>query len=362
MIIYSLVFCGIALGTFTDLDNKQRKYNCWIILCCVFFAFYGLRSRVGSDWPIYENYYKSIVNDLTEVKRLNFEKGYYLINVLFNALYLPFQAIPFTISLIVCFFYNKAVKQINANRCLTLLVALYYLFFPTLEALRQAIPLFLFFYVLCTLCTERETTSKEKSLLNKIKQSLKFFSSAVFGGLFHYTALFVETIFYFFSRNICFKIVICAGFFSYKFLRNPLEELLRVYLPSVHNKYMIYTYMQAENIANDTFFSLKFVEYLILFFVLFFLKNRSKQEEMALNLIEFGMIMQISLIGSMSAVYRLLYYTDMGFILFFDAIDKRFEKVGARFLLRIITILFIGLHFYRSFPFNNELFKYHWIY
>lgn len=362
MIIYSLVFFGIALGTFTDLDNKQRKYKSWIILWCVFFAFYGLRSRVGSDWPIYENYYKSIVNDLAEVKRLNFEKGYYLINVLFNALYLPFQAIPFLISLVVCFLYNRAVKQINANRCLTLLVALYYLFFPTLEALRQAIPLFLFFYVLCTLCTEGKINTNEKILVNNIKQSLKYFLASVVGCFFHYTALFVETIFYFFSRNIYFKAAICVVFLSYKILRNPLEELLSVYLPAVYNKYIIYTYMEAENIANDTIFSLKFVEYLILFGVLIFLKNRSKQEEVALNLIEFGIIMQISLIGSMSAVYRLLYYTDIGFILFFDAIDKRIEKAGGRFALRLIVILLVGLHFYRAFPFNNELFKYHWIY
>lgn len=347
--IYILIFMFIAFSTIMDLEKRKI----WILGWMVFCFFYILRTRIGTDWPVYENYYKSLSSN-SEVIRLNFEKGYYWLNMLFYTLHFPFQIIPVMISSIVCIAFYYGTKRYDFKMGLTLLASLYYLFYPTLEALRQSVAVFLFYYSLSYLIRNAELS---KNNILKIMDSAKFWLLNIIGALFHQTVGIFVVLFYFFIRNKMFKLIVTILLVSFKTLQPYIEIVMEKYFPSVFHKYIYYVISNGNN--KWSFISAKFIEYIIIMIILLLIKNKNENEKMAMNLIEIGLLIQFSLIGVLDSVYRMLYYTDIGIVLFISSFDQRIKKWNFKLFYRIMVIAYIGLHLYRSFPVSNDLFKYH---
>lgn len=354
--IYFIIFGLVSFAALSDLDTKIKQKSILFVWFC-FCVFYIFRARVGTDWLVYENYYMNITNS-SEIQRLNLEAGYYLLNRIYHGIGLPFQFITITLGTVVCLLYSSAVKKRDFAKGLLLLASLYYLFFPTLEALRQSIAIFIFFYIILagTLGSNKDDTFKES-----VKKDFKYFFGVVIGGLFHQTAILVELLYYGFRKSRKLKVIALAVLFSYGILQTQIESLLSQYLPNVYHKFLYYTVLSEKNYAEASIFSVKFIIYCIALLIILLWKNKDEYELGALNLVELGLVIQIAFTGKMSGVYRLLYYTDIGIILFIVCLDKRINSGTMKFLFRLFVIAIIAILFYRNFQFDNELFMYHFL-
>lgn len=358
MAIYLVILTVVIVGAFFDFSAKA-KYS-WFIMFFCFCFLYIFRARVGSDWIPYEYYYYHI-HDSFEVNRLGLESGYYFLNLVFNNLGLPFQTVTITIGIIVCVLFWKAIKKYEIKPGITLLGAMFFMFYPTLEALRQSVPLFLMFYLL-SLDSKLETAEEKKSRFQVIiNADGKYWILNAVGALFHQTSIFVAALLYGFKKNRIFKLVTTLALMLFGVFQPQLEVLMRSYLPKLYHKYIYYTILVEGGISSKLL-SVKFIEYLIIFAILLLLNNKSKLEMSVLNIIELGILIQIAMVGKIDALYRILYYTDIGIVLFFSIMEKRIKRVDLKFIYYIIVIIIIVIHLVRAFPIDNTLYIYHMFY
>ena len=385
MWIYFLILTSLVIAAF--MTGKNREYA---FLFFLLFAFlYILRARVGTDYTVY-TYYYSLMNSTKDLTIGGFELFYNLLALFFHSSHLPYQMMTITIStFIICMFY-KTVRNLNFELGITTLLALYFIFYPTIEILRQGIAVILFFYSLPYVINE---TSYKNS-------KWKFFLINLIGFLFHRTAL-TAFIFYFFKKNRSVKILITVFFFCFT-IAQPIVNLVLQKFPQFYSRYQYYTWLKSSIQSKGSLGSIKLMEYLISFCILlnmylnnlsrplfgkkriklvmvkfkYFYKdenvnNKSKAlsidylnqiDHVALNLVELGLLIQLFVSPILGAAYRLLYYCDLGILLFYTTIFYRINNKNVKTLYLIFLVIYLCIRFSRVFPFHNEMFTYHFLY
>ncbi|MCI6591114.1 MAG: EpsG family protein [Spirochaetia bacterium] len=363
-----------------------KKNQEFAFLFFVLFAIlYIFRARVGTDYTAY-TYYYDLMNSTQDLTIGGFELFYNLLALFFHTSHLPYQFMSICIStIIICVFY-KTVKKINLELGITSLLALYFIFYPTIEILRQGIAVILFFYSLSYIIYENSNTKKD---------TFNYFLINLIGFLFHRTAL-IAFIFYFFKKNRCFKILILLFFICYGFAQPLINGILQRF-PQFYSRYQYYIMTKNLSQNKTSLFSIKLIEYFISFIILLYiyinniiknqkgkklinanlkylfkLKNLSNKTKCipnintidmtALNLIELGLLIQLFISPILGASYRLLYYCDLGIMLFYATIFYRINNKTVKVFYIIFLIIYLCLRFSRVFPFQNEMFIYHFLY
>ena len=152
--VLSMLFASAAqkLKGKNDLEvvggvfHFRSSYNCMVVLSFLpIFIVAAIRYEVGTDWPIYLDYYHWI----NEGTKGFSEKLFNLMNKLIGGTVNDFQWLVVLVALLSYFFLFKAIYQQSISVPLSLLVFfISSLFFASLNQLRQAIamPMMLYAY------------------------------------------------------------------------------------------------------------------------------------------------------------------------------------------------------------------------
>ena len=349
---------GIYDGYKFRSNYSKLQQLVWMITYFVFCALYIFRARVGTDWTVYENYYYSL-NNLGEVLRLDFEPGYYFINRLFYSLRMPFQIIPVLLSSMACVIFIKSCHRLRLDRSVCFLLALFYMFYPTLEALRQTVPIFLFFFSLSLLTEKSEDNTKQKrKIWETIKEDANYFILNGIGILFHRSIGVLAIVFYGIRKSKVFLIATVVVMAMFGVLQSSIKQLMSQYLPGFYHRFIYYA-VEQPSIQQQPSSSFKLLEYAIILIILIILQNKDENERNALCLVEIGTAIQLFLARFVGATYRLLYFTDIGVVLFYASLDRRFKRSEFRIVYRVLLIIYICVRLIRAFPTDNDAFIYH---
>ena len=337
MLPYGITFLAISLSAF--LNTKKTKQFSMIIFI-FFILFYSLRNNIGSDWSQYEYYFDNVF-DNNIVDRYKYETGYWLLNYMTSNLLGSFRYLVFLVSVFNGILFWKATNRYSKNIGIIMLLSLFYLFYPTLEAFRQSITLFLFYYSLEYI----EQNEKKYILLN------------IVGLLFHRTGIF-GLLFFVFNKYKVSKIIIMLLLLLFSLFEPYFFKIISSISPIFALRYNWYLHMEA---IDNSLFSFKTLEYLfiiIFYFIFTKWKSINVREKLTLNLVLLGFILQITL-GQISNIgYRMTYYTDIGIVFTYTFIYDKINEPAFKYLYIVALILYILVRFYRVFPFDDPLFIY----
>lgn len=395
MEVYIFLFFTIALSAF--FIDKTRKLAWFGFI--IFAVLYIFRARIGTDYPGYKAYYESMAG-LKDLSVGGFEPGYNTVALVFHQLGLPFQVMCICMNSVVIVLFTKAIRRLRLAVGISLLAALYYFFYPTLETLRQEIAISLFLYSL--------TLDLDAPILPGMGDRKKqYFVLNFIGFLFHRTAL-IAFLYYFFRKKRAAKIAITAALIGFAALQPVILYLLKGF-PSFYNRYYFYLWESSVNQEEGSFFSFKLLEYVIAFAALMIVNFRNNHhgkvllkkikrsdsslshlysgdksqnlkladfvtilfdpqnyrlatiDNISLNLIEMGLVVMLFLTPIIHSMYRLMYYCDIGIVLFYASLPKKISNLYVKILYVAVLVIYIGLRLSRIFPFGNELFTYHFL-
>ena len=386
MLIYYVIFLILSLSAF--MTGKKR--NLAILGFTIYSILYVFEARVGMDYEAYQSFYNSM-NGIGDLSAGGYEIGYNLLALLFHKIGLPFQFFHICFFATIDFLFFKATRKLNLELGITALLALYYVFYPSLEAMRQWIATSLFLYSLTFILPNSHEANTD---------DMKFFILNFIGFLFHRTAI-LAFIFYFFRKNKSLRIgIVCALIFFaalQPFILNYLQRF-----PLFYNRYYYYVWSRSIETESTSSISIKLLEYTFSFAVLLFIcfkdnyriaisegrikiigkKKKQNQsiiqyiyyqfidsgnrlslvENISLHLVGLGLIIQVFITPILGSVYRLVYYCDLGIIMFYAAIYHRIRNAGMKCLYILFLIFYVGFRLWRVFPFDNEHFIYHFLF
>jgi hypothetical protein len=336
MLPYGIIFFLMSLNAFL---NKKSTKHISLIFFLFFILFYSLRTNIGSDWSGYEYYFNNVLdNDVVE--RYKFEVGYWLLNYITSTIFSSYRHLVILVGIFVAILFWKSTNRYTKNIGLAMLLSLYYMFYPTLEALRQSITLFLFYY----------------SLHYIDKDQKKYLLINVIGLLFHRTGV-LPLLFFVFNKYKVSKIVIILSLVFFSILQPYISNIIS-FFPNFALKYNWYFHLET---GQSTYFSLKLLEYLLILLFYFILSKKnliSGFERLVMNLVLLGFVLQITLGQITDIVYRVTYYTDIGIIFAYISIFDRIKGPVFKFSYIVVLILYILVRFYRIFPFDDPRFIY----
>jgi len=342
MVPYLIVFLVISTNVFfNDKDTKYFRYFS-LITFVLFIMFYALRNNVGVDWSSYEKYFYNI-NNKDVIDRYKFEVGYWGLNYIAYFLLGSYRYLVFLVGIFNGILFWKSTNRYTKNIGIAILLSLYYMFYPTLEAFRQSLTIFIFYYSLEYI----EKDEKKYILLN------------IIGFLFHRTGIFT-LLFYVFNKYKKMQKYIILSLLLLLLLPilDPYIFRAMSIFPVLASKYHYYFHVEA---VKSSLFSFKTLEYflLLIFFLIISKRNTLKKyENIAFNLLLLGFVLQITIGQLSNIVYRITYYTDIGIVLAYIFIYDRIKKPVFKYLYIGILIIYVFLRFYRVFPFNNPRFFY----
>jgi len=337
LIPYIAVFVILSINTFF---NKKSAKHISAMFFLFLVLFYSFRRNIGSDWPAYEYYFNNVFSPHV-VQRYKLETGYWLLNRITNPLLGSFGSLVSVVGITNCFLFWKATNKYSRNTGIVVLLSLFYIFYPTLEAFRQSIPLFIFYY----------------SIQFVKEDSKKFLLLNTFGLLFHRSGI-IAFIAFFFIRFRKIRWIILLVLVSFGLVEPYIANIIFRSFPVIAMKYHIYI---NSSIVPNSIFSLKTLEYMLFFVFYVSLARRglrTDNETVFMYLILLGLVLQLTLGQSSNIVYRMTYYTDIGIIFGFDSVYRRIQRYEARCLFLLITIAYVALRFYRIFPFDDPRFIY----
>ena len=337
MIPYILMFSITVIHAF--LNNQKTKYISLVAFCFV-ILFYSFRQNVGSDWHHYEYYFNNIFSSGPDL--YNFEVGYRLLNIIFASIFNSFRSLVLVVGILNGILFWKATNHYSKNLGLALLLSVYFLFYPTLEAFRQSIPLFLFYYSLKYINTNKT----------------KYFLVNGIGIFFHYTGM-IAILFYFFHSYKKIKWGFIIFLLIYSFSEPMIYRLISIF-PSVASKYYWYFVVKA---VENPILSFKILEGILILLTYYFVNKKVKIQKneyvrISISLVSLGLLLQVTLGRVSNIVYRLTYYTDIGIILFCIILYDKLKQPIYKFLYVVIIILYVTARFWRIFPFDDPRFFY----
>lgn len=332
IIVYSIVILNLI---FNKENNKYINFTVFVL----FILFFALRNNVGNDWQFYEMYFNNIQKH--GVILYNFEPGYYLLNII-GAYFIPnFRAFVIVISLIMGVFFWISSSKYSNNFGLLLLLSSFYIFYPSLEIMRQGLSLILFYY----------------SLAYIEKQPKYFLIINLIGISIHYSAV-ITLIFYVFYKYKNVRIYLTIFLFSF-FLFEPLIQNIIKFFPIIWSKYQFYFVYNKNTHSIITFKLLELVILSIIGIYLKAVKNNSFMLKIGLNLTLMDLLLFITLSPYTNIVYRIMYYTNIGIIFIYLYIYKLTPSKKYQVIYKILIIMYITLRFVRLFPFLNSNYNYY---
>jgi hypothetical protein len=333
---YGIVFCVMSLSAFLNRKSTKQFSLVVFILCLL---FYSLRNNVGSDWDAYEYYFDKIHSEYL-IDNFSFEIGYWALNYVSSGILGSYRYLVLLVGIFNGILFWKATNRYTKNIGIAMLLSSFYLFFPTLEALRQSITLFLFYYSLAYI----DKSPKRYIILNFL------------GILFHTTGI-ITLLFFVFYRYRLFRLIIATTLVLWGVFETYISKIIN-YIPFVSNKYHWYFHVDT---VEPSLFTLKTLEYLLIvlfFYVISRKKDLGNQQKLYSNLIFLGLIIQITLGQMSSIVYRMTYFTDIGVILVYCLLYDKMKAPLWKYTYIVGLILYVLLRFYRVFPFGNSNFIY----
>lgn len=335
MLVYEIILFLFSINSF--LNYKNTKYINFIIYL-FFIVIYSLRKEVGTDWVGYKDYFENYSSGAVE--EYLFEIGYQTLNCTISYLSDSYWTLVFIVSIFVGILFWKATNKYTKNIGIIMLLSLYYIFYPSLEAFRQSITLILFYY----------------SLIYIQKDKKKYLVINLIGSLFHRTGYFTLLFFIFNSnKSVRISILLLLIFYS------QFEPILLNFLDDFYGFGIKYTFYFDVMRADNNIFSIKLLEYILMVFY-YLILNKTKgledREKVIFHLILLGCCFQIAFSQISDIVYRILYYTDIGFMLTFVFIYDKINDFLYKNLYIMLLIAYICLRFYKIFPFNNYDFHY----
>lgn len=335
MILYGIIFFVFCLNAFLN-GNKQTKYINFIIYI-FFILIYSLRRNISNDWLAYEYFFDNVFNDAA-IQDYLFEIGYKYLNYIVNFVFGSFWYLVVILGIFNGVLFWKATNRYTKNVGIVMLLSLYYIFFPTLEALRQSVTLILFYFSL-------EYIEKDKK---------KYFLLNFLGFLFHATGVF-SIFFYLFYVNKNIRKVLIVFLLTFGMLEPIIIEVVNNLFGDVDIGMKFLWYFQNSREGN-TIISFKSIEYaliILLYFIINKIKGINELENLAFNLVLIGFILLISVGQITDIIYRITYYTDIGVILGYTLLYDRIKGIVLKNLYVLFLIAYIFARFMQAFPFEN---------
>lgn len=330
--IYIFIFAFTVVSLLKD--GKQKKiafFACFIALMILF----SLRGKYGTDWVNYEEYYLNI-NNSAAVKDRSFEYGYYLINKIFYNLGFSYWTFVFVCSICLSLIFFAGLIKSGCNLEMVALASLIYFFYPSMEALRQAIALSLFFVS-----------------LTHINNWKSYFALNITGFFFHRTCI-ITLLFYFIYKFKYVKYFLFCIILLYIVFKPDLSFILEPL--GLMQKFEHYSKYAAKFTGIKDLISIKSLEYLAMFVFYLSVKRKTKLDKLILTLLEIGLVIQLIMPFIIDAAYRLAYYTDMGLILAYGNLCSHLKKKSHKTAAKILIGSLVSLRFYRIISLNQELF------
>lgn len=380
MLIYFFVFILLALTAF--MTGKYRSIALLGFFC--FSVIYVFEAHVGSDYAAYMSYYESM-NSIKDLSVGGFEIGYNFVALVFHKIGIPFQLYHICIFAVIDLFFFKAALKMNLELGIAALLALFFVFYPSLEAMRQELAVSMFFYSMTFIKGDGKTPDK-----------IKYFIINAIGFFFHRTAI-LAFLFYFFRKSRLSKVVIGLVFVFFSIVQPYVLSFLSRF-PLFYNRFYYYFWVRSASNVKVSLVSNKLLEYSLIFIILLFVilmnkanirlsqgkiivqRNQSAGlvekafanggtetgldsiENLSFNLVGLGLIIQLFISPIMSSTYRLVYYCDLGVLMFYTALHKRIKFCGLRLLYTIMLIAYVGIRLSRVFPFDDDRFVYHFMF
>lgn len=222
---YIFVFVVYALAIFSYKYKNIRSLP-WIFL----FLASGFRYNVGTDYAHY--YHLFIYQDgMFEYK----EPGYVFLVKLFSDLGLNPQVMFLCFSFVTIFLFYKSFqyyfRHSEVGYLFATLLFIPFFYFFSLNAIRQALAVAIFFYSIRYIFEKR---------------FVKYFVLIVVGSLFHRSILVMLPLYYFFNLAMSrYKIIFVYTIMIVILLINPMQYLVDFY---VQNKFPLYYHF------NDQFY------------------------------------------------------------------------------------------------------------
>lgn len=336
MLPYGIIFTVLCLNGF--LNKKETKILNFIVFT-LFILFYSLRNEVGSDWSAYNIYFNNI-KDYDIVSRYSFEPLFRLFNVFSATIFPTFRWMVFFVGIFNGYLFWNSTKKYTQNIGIVMLLSSFYMFYPTLEAFRQSISLFLFYYSLRYL----ENSSKKYLIINLIS------------FMFHRTGIIAILFFLFYKSKLAKKIIIFSMFFFY--MIEPYFMRLLQHIPILYSKYIWYFHVEE---FNTRILSFKLLEYILFIIIFYYFSKKEKLDSFSklnYNLILMGALIQVTIGQLSSIIYRMSYYFDIGIIFGFVFVYDRLKEPIQKVSYVMFIILYLLARFNRVFPYDNPIFYY----
>ena len=312
----------------------------------VFFMFYlplvivsGFRYKVGTDYNTYENIFYQIINGNNDLKSLNIEWGYYILNKIGMFLFENPQIIFLLSTIIIITFYTLGIIRRSNDIIFSFWTFLGLgMFFNSMNGLRQFIAISIIFYAY--------------SFLEKDKFR-SFILLGLVACLFNTTAiipLFAGFVIKFLPNRIFF---ISSGVISFIALvsSNIITNILY--------KYGIYTFYlnNSQSFMNGglSYFNI-LLALIAITMTLFFYKNLGEEKEIFIRFkliwIGFLLVTCFSNFGDL-AVRIAFYFTSTYIVLFANLVNKIHDKKISSIIKFICYGLFLFITFYLLINNNN---------
>lgn len=253
-----ILFCIRLLGC------KKNLSRCTYLILIIFFLMSGLNYKIHNDYFIYETLYSVI--DKKSLTYSMLEKGYVLINLIFNKVltFYQFKIVVYFVNIVLIY---KGLVKIFKKKTTLFVIACLYLYMPFfsiyLSAFRQSISISLFIFSLSYL--------KDK----KILKYLLVTSIAVF---FHKSAIFLIFIYFIFSilkiniKTLCVYFCIFSISLFLPIYSIFLDKILKILVYIIPNMGEKITYFKL-----SFYVSTKETIFYIIFFFIFLIVYRNNK-------------------------------------------------------------------------------------
>lgn len=355
-----LFFVDYIITFIITMFSGKKNRRITLLLFIIFVMLFSFRdiSKTVSDIDEYRFFYENYENK-SVAGRFAFEPGYDLANKVFRFLRLPFECFMVFLGVFYSLIFWKYSKRYTARlNMVALMPALYFMFYYSMESLRQSISQIIAYYAYYFLVSEGESRRFVLSIGRKEivlrNEEFKYYIFSLIAFLFHRTAIMLFIIPLFNKRT--WKILI-AGFIILLNIFLPyIESTILIRIPYLYVKYMAYKIDDGLAIMDwGNILSFRLMEYILVIIVLLLMKDKNKLEKLTLSLAEIGVLIQAFLSFCIGATYRLLQYTDVIFIFFVVSICERSRKPMERYVFLIVVSGWTFLRFYRLFSTNEDL-------
>jgi hypothetical protein len=213
-IIYNVVLLFAVF--FAAISEKTKSTSNHILIIASFlvvFLFVGLRHNVGND---YEGYVY-LFNLIRYGVESRLEYGYYLLNTLFSESNNGYKYVMLAASFITFFFLFKTLIREKILALGIFFVFAFEFIFLIIDQVRQGIAIAMFLYAI------------------QFIEQRKFYTYALIiisaGLLFHYSALFMLPVYFFYRKSIqswvwCVAIIVSFVFYLKGFFQDILGDLI----------------------------------------------------------------------------------------------------------------------------------------